>query len=107
MVEPRIDIADNTYTRGRTTDISERRKWGRLLGYTSNTVGKHYLLLVMCEPRDKMEFALREHERVFGKIAEESRSGIRLHAGQVKQLLNFLNKWLDCHYKIINKRGAK
>ena len=97
--DPSIDIADNTYTRGQTTDINERRKFGRLLAYTSNTAGAHYLRITMTEPRSRMEWQWGEIERTLGPDkAKEAVVGIRLHAGQVKQLKRFLEKWLDCHY---------
>ena len=99
MKEPSIDIADNTYSRGKTTDINERRKFGRLVGHTSNTIGNHYLRLTMSEPRKTTEWSWREIERTAGPDkATETNVGIRLHAGQVKQLKRFLEKWLKCHY---------
>ena len=97
MKDPQIDIADNTYTRY-TTDIQERRAWGRLQGYTSNTVGNHYLRLTMTQPREKTERHWRSVEINFGRSETETVVGIRLHAGQVKQLKRFLEKWLKCHY---------
>lgn len=89
MRDPHIDLADNTYSRLITTNIEERRRYGRLEGYTSATIGNHYLRLTM-SGRQKQSF---------DGIPQDVRVGIRLHAGQVKQLRNFLNKWLDCHYK--------
>lgn len=100
MKDPSLDMSDNTYTRGRTTDIDERRKFGRLQAYTSNTVGKHYLRITMSEPRKCTEWAWNEIERTAGKKCTETHVGIRLHAGQVKQLKRFLEKWLECHYAI-------
>ena len=97
MKDPTIDIADNAYTRY-TTDIKERRAWGRLRGYTSNTVGNHYLRLTMTEPRERTEHAWSSIARATGRPADETVVGIRLHAGQVKQLKRFLEKWLKCHY---------
>ena len=105
MKEPTIDICDNTYTRNRTTDINKRREFGRLEGHTSNTVGKHYLRLTMSEPRTRTEWQWEQIALTAGADkANTTRVGIRLHAGQVKQLRNFLNKWLQCHYE---EGGAK
>ncbi len=100
MNDPTIDICDNTYTRNTTTDIDKRREFGRLEGHTSNTVGHHYLRLTMSEPRTRTEWRWGEIARTIGADkAITTRVGIRLHAGQVKQLRDFLNKWLQCHYK--------
>ena len=105
MKEPTIDICDNTYTRNITTDINERRAFGRLQGHTSNTAGCHYLSLTISEPRTRTEWRLGEISRTVGADkADTTRVGIRLHAGQVKQLRNFINKWLQCHYE---QGGAK
>ena len=99
MRDPSIDIADRTYTRGRKVDIAERRKYGRLEAYTSNTVGSHYLRITMSEPREQTEWVWREKARTLGaNAATETRVGIRLDAKQVKQLMNYLGKWLQCHY---------
>ena len=99
MSDPVIDIADRTYTRGRKVDIAERRKYGRLEAHTSNTVGSHYLRITMSEPRERTEWAWQEIARTLGADkATETRVGIRLNAKQVKQLMNYLGKWLHCHY---------
>ena len=99
MKDPTIDICDNTYTRNMTADINKRREYGRLEGYTSNTVGHHYLRLTMSEPRTRTEWKWGEIARTAGADkANTTRVGIRLHAGQVKQLRNFLDRWLKCHY---------
>ena len=105
MKDPTIDICDNTYTRNMTADINKRREYGRLEGYTSNTVGHHYLRLTMSEPRKRTEWQWGEIARTIGADkANTTRVGIRLHAGQVKRLRNFLNRWLKCHYEEVGEK---
>ena len=107
MSDPVIDIADRTYTRGRKVDIAERRKYGRLEAHTSNTVGSHYLRITMSEPRERTEWAWQEIARTLGADkATETRVGIRLNARQVKQLMNYLGKWLHCHYRRVAMLAA-
>lgn len=98
MKDPTLEIVDDTYTRGRKCDIDERRAFGWLQAYTSNTVGRDYLRLTMIEPRSKTEWNWREIERTTIGKADETHVGIRLHVGQVKQLRRFLDKWLSYHY---------
>lgn len=72
-----LDMADNTYARGET--IEERRKWGRIGVYDSNTCGKDYLVV---------------------KVSNTVTNGtdmcahIRLHRGQVKTLIRALEKFV-------------
>ena len=97
MKDPSLELLDDTYTRGRKVDIAERRKYGWLQAYTSNTVGRDYLRITMIEPRSETEWGWRETERAGGK-ADKTHVGIRIHFGQVKQLRRFLDRWLAYHY---------
>lgn len=96
-MEPEIDIADETYTAGAGADLAERRRWGRLIGHTSNTVGRHYLRLTMVEPRDRTEWSWGQHLILTKRKCTETHVGIRLNAKQVRQLRFFLDEWLDEH----------
>lgn len=98
MKDPTLEILDDTYTRGRKCDINERRKFGWLQAYTSNTVGRDYLRLTMIEPRSQTEWYWQEIARTAIGNPDETRVGIRLHVGQVKRLRRFLDEWLAYHY---------
>ena len=83
MKDPTLELLDDTYTRGLSCTIDERRKFGWLQAYTSNTVGRDYLRLTMIEPRSLTEWNWREMARETGDPPGETRVGIRLHVGQV------------------------
>ena len=76
-IETYADIYDQTYSKGYVTERSERAKFGHLIIRDSNTVGKDYLL-IGCN--DRADSGLD--------------SAIRLHKGQVKQVIRALHKWL-------------
>ena len=71
-----LDMADDTYTHGLSETIEERRRYGRIEVYDSNTVGKKYLCV---------------------KVTDKLNSGahIRLHKGQVKRLIKALQKFVE------------
>lgn len=73
-----LDMADNTYARGE--DIETRRKWGRIVVYDSNTVGRDYLCVKVSHGGDG---------------GNEVGSHIRLHRGQVKQLIRALETFVN------------
>lgn len=76
-IETYADIYDQTYSRGYCKGKNERAKFGHLIIRDSNTVGKDYLL-VGCNKRTDNSLD----------------SSIRLHKGQVKQIIRALYKWL-------------
>ena len=43
------DLSDETYTRGRVCSLSEKRAWGRLQVYDSNTAGCDFLCVAVSQ----------------------------------------------------------
>lgn len=70
-----LDMADDTYLRGLSASLEERRRYGRIDVYDSNTVGKKYLCVSV--------------SNCTGNGAH-----IRLHKGQVKRLIKALQKFI-------------
>lgn len=85
-IETYADIYDQTYRRGYVTERSERARFGHLIIRDSNTAGRDYLL-VGCNKRADNNLD----------------SSIRLHKGQVKQVIRALHKWL---VRIGDEEGA-
>ena len=76
-IETYADIYDQTYARGCVSELSERAKFGHLIIRDSNTAGKDYLLIGNNKRNDN-----------------DLDCSIRLHKGQVKQVIRALRKWL-------------
>lgn len=102
--DPSIEILDETYTR-HAASRAERAKYGHLTAHTSNTVGRHYLTIAMHEPRSRTEWCWKQNEVAGLGVATQTNIGIRLHAGQVKRLRRFLDRWLQCHEEL--KEGKR
>ena len=69
-----LDMADVTYRTPYTEVIEERRKFGRIEIYDSNTAFKKYLCI--------------------GVSSDEGKAHIRLHKGQAKQIVKALQKYI-------------
>ena len=68
-----LDMADTTY---RGKNLEERRGFGRIQLHDSNTAFKKYLCIGVSDE--------------FGK------AHIRIHKGQAKQIVNALQKYIQC-----------
>lgn len=71
-----LDMSDDTYTKGQSASIEERRRFGHLEVYDSNTCGKTYLCMKVTD------------------LLHRPGGHIRLHKGQVKRLIKALQKFI-------------
>lgn len=72
------DLPDETYTRGRRCSLSEKRAWGRLQVYDSNTVGCAFLCVAVSQ-----------------KEPNESSAHIRLNLSQAMKLVAAINAYIS------------